>query len=268
MPYTLVHPGFSAWIKNKWLPGLSWNGLIFGSLVPDFDILFRFTEARFHLISVGFFNICFLLLPATLIISIIFHSLVRNTLIDFLPEILKKKVISFTTFNYLHFLKQHYGVEVVSILIAILLHYFLDLISHWNAWYFMMGFHVLIYPIPFLKPYFFYFGWYFPQIIATAFGVYFVYIYYFNPHFSIVQLKQITSNCPLKIKLFLLLFLLNAIAFAAVKLILFGFGSDGLAWHYVIIQGTGGLIYSFFITPLIIGGAIKIKSYFIAQKVA
>lgn len=49
MPYTLAHPGFVLPLRKKWLPWFPASAVIAGSVVPDLDILFRLSNARFHL---------------------------------------------------------------------------------------------------------------------------------------------------------------------------------------------------------------------------
>lgn len=258
MPYTLVHPGFSAWIKNKWLPWLSWNGIIFGSLVPDFDILFRLTDSRFHLINGGIIPVLLLLIPLTIILSLIFHAFIKNYLIDTFPEKFQILLLPFKSFNYINFLKQNYLKEILSVFLAIELHYLLDFISHWNAWYCMMAFHVLVYPSLLLKPFTYYLCWYFPQIAATALGFYFLYKYYFKNNISWLEVKQVIGNLKQQTKLYLLIFILNWLLFTILKLLLLGYESRSFAWHYIIIYATGGLIFSFFVTPLLMQGWMRL----------
>jgi hypothetical protein len=260
MPYTLVHPGFSAWIKNRWFPGLSWNGLIFGSIVPDFDILFRLSDARFHLINGGILSVLFLLVPIALFISVIFHTWVRNSLIDFLPAQLHQLLKPYQSFNYMAFLRKNFVLEIVSIILAIELHYLLDFISHWNAWYGMMGFHILIYPSAVLKPITYQFFWYFPMIVATAIGFFLVYTNFIKSIFVKTDFSAMISELSLKSKIFLLLFVLNILLFTIFKIIFLGHEGNGFAWHYVIIYATSGIIFAFFTTPILMSGIIRLRA--------
>jgi hypothetical protein len=68
MPFTLAHPGFIYHLK-KWKPNLfSMEGLIvIGSFVPDFDLIFRFSNNRFHLFTFSPLNILFVIFPLSIL---------------------------------------------------------------------------------------------------------------------------------------------------------------------------------------------------------
>jgi hypothetical protein len=265
MPYTLVHPGFAAWIKSKWLPGLSWNGLIFGSLVPDFDILFRLSNARFHLINGGILSVLFILLPVAILISWLFHTIVRNKIIDFLPNRFFPLLQPYTSFNYVAFLKKNFVLEIFTIILAIELHYLLDFVSHWNAWYCMMAFHVLIYPSVLLKPFVYYFAWYLPMVVATALGCYLVYTQFIKKVFEESNFKLVTIEWPLKTRLFIVLFVANTVSFSILKFIFLGHEGNGLAWHYIIIYATSGAFFALFTTPVLMSGITQLYSKIIKK---
>lgn len=251
MPYTIAHIGYSIGLKKKWISKLSLNGLIFGSIVPDFDILFRFTNQRFHLFAFDLFTIFIILLPLSLVLSIFFHQFIRDTVIELLPKTFRDKTIPYQSYDYIGFLKRSYKWEILSILIGISVHFGLDLFSHWNAWLYMMIIHVGIYPCHFLVPFHYYFGWYFPQVLATFFGFYLMYLYLLTPKNTISMIKNDILNAETERKLVWVGYFVIAILFGVLKLFVFGYEGNGYAWHSVIIHLTSGLIFSFFITPLL-----------------
>ncbi|MEZ5009054.1 MAG: DUF4184 family protein [Chitinophagales bacterium] len=264
MPYTLAHPGFSIWIKRNWLKNLSYNGLMFGSITPDFDILFRFTESRFHIIGFNFIAIFVILVPLTIILSLIFHHFSRNTLIDYLPNTISKKLQYTKHFNYYRFLKENYTIELTSILIGIVFHFFLDYISHWDAYYFMFVvfkalFFIGLSPSYYFAEFTFYFGWYFPQVIATALGAYLIYKYWIENQFTLKHLFQEIIKMPAKKIIFWLIFSILAFLFVVLKFVLFNYEGNGYAWHSLVIYLTGGLVLSFFTTPILFHQILKFK---------
>lgn len=261
MPYTLVHPGFSIWLKRRWFKKLSYTGLIFGSITPDFDILFRFTESRFHIIGFNFFDIFFILLPITLFISLIFHFYTRNTLIDHLPHIFQSKFQKYKSFDYMAFLKNNFIIEVFSILIGISIHQLMDFLSHWDAYNFMSFMYDYIYTNSMLIDFYYYIGWYFPQIAATALGLYFILKLILEPTLSIKNILSSIIHLSSHKIFFWVCFILISISFGLIKYLFFNYNEDGLEWHVLIIFFTSGLLFSFYVTPLLFKSLSKIKYY-------
>ena len=251
MPFTLAHPGFALKVKQKWFKKLSINGLIWGSLVPDYDILFRFTLSRFHIIYLNLASILILVIPLALATSLIFHHGIRNTLINYLPYRFQKKLIRYEHFHYWNFLKSNFSKEIVSIFVAAVIHLLLDIVSHWDAWSMKMLFHIGIYPSKTLMPLYYYFGWYFPQVIITFLGFYFL-VSFLGYKFS--DIKLVISDVilmPKKKLIYWTVFLVIALIITRLRFYLFGYEGDGFGWHYLIIYATSSLAISFFLTPLL-----------------
>lgn len=251
MPYTFAHPGFSLWLKNKWLKKMSTNGLIFGSISPDFDILFRFTNPRFHLFYLNLITIFVILLPLSILLSFIFHRFVRNIWIDNLPEAISKKLIQFKNFNYVKWFRSNYKIEIASIVFALVLHFLLDLVFHWNADAYMRMVHEGIYPKYSLVKFHYYFGWYFPMIFSTFLGFYLLYKLYDGSKYFTKAFKQDLINMGATKIAFWMTLLFISVLFSFLKLYLFKYEGNGFAWHSLIIYFTSGLIFSFYATPLL-----------------
>ncbi len=130
MPFTFSHIGYILPITCKWKNKFSSTGLIFGSLAPDYDILFRFTNFRFHLFQYDIQTILLFIFPLALMSSFLFHIICRNMIIGHLPNILKKKYEPLITFDFSMHFKKNYVRISTSIIIAIIIHIYLDYICH------------------------------------------------------------------------------------------------------------------------------------------
>ncbi|MEZ5002454.1 MAG: DUF4184 family protein [Chitinophagales bacterium] len=251
MPYSFAHIGYAIGLKKKWISKLSLNGLIFGSIAPDFDILFRFTNQRFHLFFPNLTTIILILMPLTIGLSVIFHRFTRNTIIENLPQNLSQRLKSNLDFNYIKWLRRNYKIESASIVIAIILHFLLDYFFHWNAYYYMKIIHIGIYPNHSLINFHYYFGWYFPMVVSTLIG--FVLLYKLLGGKEMITTKLIEEIVLIKLtkKLFWLSLIIIAILFSFAKLYFFKYEGNGYAWHSVIIYITSGLVFSFFATPIL-----------------
>lgn len=70
MPYTFLHPAFVLPLQKRFPRFLDTPALIMGSIAPDLDIIFRFSETRYHLFSYSPLNILGLILPIAVALSI------------------------------------------------------------------------------------------------------------------------------------------------------------------------------------------------------
>ena len=130
MPYTFAHIGYILPIKKKWKQYFSITGLVFGSLAPDYDILFRLTKVRFHIFQYDLKTICFFIFPIATISALFFHLFCRKIIIKNLPSPFFEKYQKYLSFDFIDYLKKHFLVFSASILLAIFLHLFLDFLCH------------------------------------------------------------------------------------------------------------------------------------------
>lgn len=136
MPYTFAHIGFVLPFKKKWPNSLSITGLIFGSIAPDYDILFRFTNNRFHLFQFDLATILLVIYPLAFLSAIAFHSFCRDILIRQLPALFRERSQQYLNFNFTASLKDHFFRISLSILLGICVHLILDyLCHHLDAYY-------------------------------------------------------------------------------------------------------------------------------------
>jgi len=130
MPFTFSHIGYILPIKHKWKNKLSSTGLILGSLAPDYDILFRLTNFRFHLFQYNIITILLIIFPLALLSSFMFHFFCRNIIIEHLSQVLKDKYAPLRTFQFCKYFKKNYVYISASVIIAILIHLCLDYMCH------------------------------------------------------------------------------------------------------------------------------------------
>ena len=85
MPFTLAHPAIVLPLKylpKKWI---SMTGLIAGSVMPDFESLLRmYSDKQLTHSWPGFF---YFGLPLGILLTFLFHNIVRNPLIVNFPRI-------------------------------------------------------------------------------------------------------------------------------------------------------------------------------------
>jgi hypothetical protein len=130
MPYTFAHIGFTLPVYKRFHRYFSVTGLVFGSIVPDFDILFRLTNVRYHIFEYDLKTILFIICPIGLICALFFHLFCRNVIIEQLPDNLHQKYKRYLTVDFIKIFKRDYIRIAASVILAILLHIFLDYISH------------------------------------------------------------------------------------------------------------------------------------------
>ena len=247
MPFTFAHPGYALFVQKKYLPFLSLNGLVFGSLAPDVDILFRFSNIRFHIFSFQLMDVIFQILPMALLMSIVFHLICRNIIIDHLPLPLKNKFKSLKSYNFLVDLRRHFVKILLSMLLGIYLHIFLDYIFHWNANSVMMAIHTGIYPWMAIKPLTYYGGWYLPLLLSTLLGFWLILEY---NDLKVREVVKLLNDMEPRSLFFLFVFCLVALVVVVLKSMFLGFESEFIL-HYLTIHLTSGFMFSLFITPFL-----------------
>ena len=133
MPFTFSHPALIIPLlyRQQHLPWLSSTGLIAGSIAPDFEKFLNLNLANSHshtLASIFYFS-C----PVALMLSFIFHLVVRKPLIWHLPTGLHRRMVYFESFDWLPFFRKRYVGVFLSIIIGATLHLFWDSFTHRNV---------------------------------------------------------------------------------------------------------------------------------------
>ena len=114
MPFTFAHPAIV--LPLKYLPKnwISLTALVVGSMIPDAEAYFRMYAEKKHSHSwTGFLLFGF---PFGLLLTFVFHNVVRNPLIDHLPSFLYRRFSSVKTFNWNKRFIQNWFAVLVSLM--------------------------------------------------------------------------------------------------------------------------------------------------------
>jgi hypothetical protein len=133
MPFVFSHPAIIlplTYLPRRWY---SLTGLIIGSLAPDFEyfIRMRILSNYSHTIS----GLLWFDLPLGLILAFIFHDLVRESLFENLPTILKSRFTKFNHYDWNKNFKNNWHIIIISILIGAVSHLFWDSFTHHQGYF-------------------------------------------------------------------------------------------------------------------------------------
>jgi hypothetical protein len=128
MPFTFSHPAIV--LPLNYLPAryISLTGLVVGSMVPDFEYFIRFkagSEISHTLLGVFIFN-----LPLGILLTFLFHNVVRDSLIENLPSFFRNRFSSYKDFNWNHHFKKKYVIISLSLIIGAFSHIAWDSFTH------------------------------------------------------------------------------------------------------------------------------------------
>lgn len=133
MPFTFSHPAIVLplmFLPRKWV---SLTGLVIGSLTPDFEYFIRMKVQSDYSHSIS--GLFWFDLPLGLLLAFIFHNIVRNSLFNNLPVVLKARLSAFQHFNWNEYFKFNWLVVVLSILIGASSHLFWDSFTHEHGYF-------------------------------------------------------------------------------------------------------------------------------------
>lgn len=242
MPFTFAHTGYILPVKKKWTSYFSTSGLVFGSLAPDYDILFRFSENRFHLFQYDLFSIFFYIYPLALLSIIFFHLCCQVILSENLPFFVRDKMSSFLSIDITSELKRHFFKISFSIIFAIFLHLLLDMLCHFlDAWSVKMLVLTLTRNIQ-TANIFYGLAIYALPVLFSLYGFYLLWKYVAEEQpmitdFSITK-KQLT---------FWILVFLLAVGISILKFYIFQLQEDGFLADQLIISLTSSVMLSFYL---------------------
>lgn len=132
MPFTFAHPAIILPLKylpKKWI---SLSALVVGSVIPDAEAYLRMYSEKEHSHSwAGFFMFGF---PFGLLMTFVFHNVVRNPLIDHLPSFLYRRFAVFKSFNWNKRFVANWPAVMGSLIIGGSSHFFWDSFSDFNGW--------------------------------------------------------------------------------------------------------------------------------------
>ena len=133
MPFTFSHP--AAVIPMTYLPRrwVSLTGLVIGSMTPDFEYFLRMRVYSSY--SHTWTGMLWFDLPLTIILAFLYHSIVRNKLIDNLPLILKNRLLVFKQFMWTRYFKSNFLVVLLSCIVGTMTHILWDGFTHQHGQY-------------------------------------------------------------------------------------------------------------------------------------
>lgn len=128
MPFTFSHPG--AVLPLGFLPKryFSMTALVIGSIAPDFEYFFRMRAISYY--SHRWSGMLWFDLPLIIILAFIFHSMVRDRLIENLPGFISKRVVRFKGFDWPGYFKKNYPIVLLSAIIGAASHLLWDRFTH------------------------------------------------------------------------------------------------------------------------------------------
>jgi Domain of unknown function (DUF4184) len=129
MPFTFSHPIIILPFCKKENKFFSATGLVIGSMVLDLELFYymrKVNEQHFHsTIGLLLFGI-----PAGIVLSFLYHLVVRNILIEYLPLIIRKKMEGYKQFDWIVYCRSNYLRVIASLFIGGMSHLFLDAFTH------------------------------------------------------------------------------------------------------------------------------------------
>lgn len=131
MPFTFSHPGIVLpFLKNN---RLSATGLIMGAMCPDFEYFIRMKVQS--TISHTFSGLLLFNLPIGLLVAILFHQIIKASLIDNCPDFIRKRLSVLRNSNWMDYLKQNLFKVLISIVLGAISHIVWDLFTHETGYF-------------------------------------------------------------------------------------------------------------------------------------
>ncbi len=134
MPFTFSHPAIIlplSYLPKRWI---SLTALVVGSMTPDFEYFLRMKVQSIYSHTIT--GIFWFDLPLGIIITFVFHTMVRNALFLNLPKQIKTRLLAYQTFDWTNYFRYNWFVVIISLLIGIASHLFWDSFTH-NHGYFV-----------------------------------------------------------------------------------------------------------------------------------
>jgi len=130
MPFTAAHPSiFLPWLRSR---KVSATALVTGSMAPDFEYFLKMDTGSEHSHTVA--GLFYFSLPMTLVLSIIFHRIIRKPLMANLPAAIQDKCAFNPDFDFTSFIRKRYLTFIWCALLAAGSHILWDRFTH-NGWF-------------------------------------------------------------------------------------------------------------------------------------
>ena len=133
MPFTFSHPAIVlplTFLPRRWY---SFTGLVIGSLTPDFEYFLRMRIESKYSHTLG--GIFWFDLPLGIILSYLFHHIVRDRLFDNLPTVLSARLSRFKHVDWHSYFKTNWLIVLISIFIGAVSHLFWDSFTHDHGYF-------------------------------------------------------------------------------------------------------------------------------------
>ena len=131
MPFTFSHPAIVLPFCKTPFKWVSFNGLVIGSMVPDFEFLLRLRETdTFGHTWQGIF---FFDIPFAILLAFLFHIVIRNTLILHLPKFIRIRLSIYLSFKWNDYFNKNKIPFIAAVIVGIMLHIFLDAFTHYDG---------------------------------------------------------------------------------------------------------------------------------------
>jgi hypothetical protein len=131
MPFTPAHAAIVLPLIRR--ARFSATALIVGSLAPDFEYFFKMSVSGTHghtLAGLLYFD-----LPVTVLLSFIFHRIVKKNLILNLPAFLQRRFIETLNHDFRSYFRGHWVVFVYSAVLGSASHIFWDSFTHGSGYF-------------------------------------------------------------------------------------------------------------------------------------
>jgi hypothetical protein len=226
---------------------VSATALVIGSMVPDFEYFFKFSvHSSFSHTIWGIF--CFDV-PATVLLALLFHLIVKRNLLANLPVFLQSRFTDMQAFDIIAYLKTNAFIFAICAVVGSASHILWDGFTHFNGYFvrlfdFYNGAYVpydgVNYPM-----------WYALQHISSITGLLIVFL-------CIILKKPEPKTSPFKPTI--LYWLLVILTTATVTVIRFIIRADDYNLGNLVVSAIGG-----FCIALLIGGLINFRNISLKQ---
>lgn len=126
MPFTLAHPAaVLPLIRSK---RFSATALMAGSMAPDFEYFFKMSTGSIHSHTLA--GILYFDLPVSILLAFAFHYVVRDRLIDNLPEFAQQRLHPLRHFNLWKYIQRHHWIFIYSAIVGVSSHLLWDSFTH------------------------------------------------------------------------------------------------------------------------------------------
>ncbi|HVZ98514.1 MAG TPA: DUF4184 family protein [Chitinophagaceae bacterium] len=133
MPFTFSHPAIVLPATKLPKKYYSMSSLITGSMTPDFEYFIRMRDySRYSHTIAGMF---WFDLPLGLALLFIFHNIVRDTLIRYMPFIFNVRFSFAEKFNWNNYFRKNVFIVLISLLVGIGSHLLWDSFTHHDDYF-------------------------------------------------------------------------------------------------------------------------------------